>query len=211
MPDILSKVYLIPNSVELFCFVLKIQKRWHVWDYIAKKLENSGYKTNEIEDAKKRALSLNRCDLLKPRVKRSQKDAAEDQRQITFTVNRDDMMSKQIKSILKDHQTDRNKLLGGETRLIVAERKNNSTASLMFGKSSFSKCVVQEAENQECGKSGCLTCKVIGLKKKVTLWKDQPERKTTLKLDFRCNCITENCIYLYVCKWCKNNEGFYIG
>ena len=122
-------------------------------DYIVKKLENSGYKTNEIEDAKKRALSLNRYDLLKPRVKRSQKDDAEDQRQITFTVNRDDMMSKEIKSILKDHQTDINKLLGGETRLIVAERKNNSTASLMFGKSSFSKCLVQEAENQECGKS----------------------------------------------------------
>ena len=180
-------------------------------EYIENKLKNSGYKINEIEDAKKRALSLDRCELLKPRRNKPLNDVAEDQRQLTFTVNRDDLMSKQIRSILKDNQTDINKLLGGPTRLIVAERKNNSTASLMFGKSSFSKCLVQESENQECGKGGCLTCGVIGLKKKVTLWKDQPERKTFLKLDFRCNCITENCIYLYVCKLCKSNEGFYIG
>ena len=126
-------------------------------DYIAKKLENSGYKINEIEDAKKRALSLNRYDLLQPKEARLKKDAAEDQKQLTFTVNRDDMMSKQIKSILNDHQTDINKLLGGETCLIVAERKNNSTASLVFGKSSFSRCIMQESENQECGKGGCLT------------------------------------------------------
>ena len=32
-----------------------------------------------------------------------------------------------------------------------------------------------------------------------------------MKIDFRCNCISENCIYLYVCKWCKDNDGFYIG
>ena len=33
-------------------------------EYIAEKLRNSGYKTAEIEDAKKRALSLKRCDLM---------------------------------------------------------------------------------------------------------------------------------------------------
>ena len=120
-------------------------------------------------------------------------------------------MSKHVRCILKNNQSDIDKLLGGSTRLIVAERKNNSTASLMFAKSSFSKCEVQEAESQKCGGSGCMTCKVIGIKKNVTLWKDQPERKMKVKMDFRCNCGTENCIYMYICKWCKNNEGFYIG
>ena len=81
----------------------------------------------------------------------------------------------------------------------------------MFGKSSFSKSTVEESEDQKCHVSGCMTCKVMGLKKNVTLWKDVPERKVTVKLDFRCNCISENCIYLYVCKWCKNNNGFYVG
>ena len=120
-------------------------------------------------------------------------------------------MSKHIKRILNENQADINRLLGGQTRLIVAERKNNSTTSLVFAKSSFSKCVVEESESQKCGGSGCMTCKVIGLKKKVSLWNDQPERKVTIKMDFRCNCITENCIYMYVCKWCENNSGFYIG
>ena len=105
-----------------------------------------------------------------------------------------------------------NKLLGGPTRLIVAERKNNSTASLLFGKSSFSKCITDESENQKCrGHGGCKTCKVMSLPKRVILWKNDPARKVTIKLDFRCNCITENCVYLYVCKLCKENERFYVG
>ena len=36
-------------------------------------------------------------------------------------------------------------------------------------------------------------------------------KRTTVKLDFKCNCITENCIYIYVCKLCKGNESFYVG
>ena len=84
-------------------------------EYIAEKLRNSGYKHEEINDAKKRALEL-------PKI------LPDDQKQITFTVNRNQEMSKKIRSILKDNQTDINKLLGGPTHLIVAERKNNSTA-----------------------------------------------------------------------------------
>ena len=72
--------------------------------------------------------------------------------------------------------------------------------------------IVAESENQECnGHGGCKTCEVISLPKKVTLWKNNPARKVTVKLDFRCNCVTENCIYLYVCKLCKENDGFYVG
>lgn len=132
-------------------------------------------------------------------------------RQLTFTVNRDYIMSRKIKSIMKDNQDDINRLLGGPVRLIVAERKNNSTASLVFAKSSFSKCIADEGSDQKCGGRGCMTCKVINLPKKVTLWKDDPQREVTVKMDFRCNCVTENCIYLYVCKLCKDNNGFYVG
>ena len=81
-------------------------------------------------------------------------------------------MSKHIREILSNNQTDINKLLGGPTRLIVAQRKNNSTASLVFAKSSFSKSIVEEAADQECGVGGCLTCKVISLPKEVTLWRN---------------------------------------
>ena len=180
-------------------------------DYIVEKLKNSGYKYEEIENARTKALSLNRNDMLKPRKKK--KDAEnESQKQLIFTVNRDHEMTKKIKSILHNNQADIDKLLGGHTQLIVAERKNNSTASLVFAKSAFSKCIIEEAENQMCKSSnGCLTCKVINLDKNVTLWKDDPSRKINVKLDFKCNCLTENCIYLYVCKLCKANDGFYIG
>ena len=94
----------------------------------------------------------------------------------------------------------------------MAEKKNNCTASLVFAKSSFLKCVIEEGENQKCGgHGGCLTCKVMTLPKTVTLWKNDLRRKVTVKMDLRCNCVTENCIYLYVCKLCEDNDGFYVG
>ena len=179
--------------------------------YIAEKLQNSGYKTNEIEYAMKRALNLKRDDLLQPKKICMMEDGVDTQKQLTFTVNRNDEMAKKIRAILKDNQCDIDKLLGGPTRLIVAEKKNNSTASLVFGKSSFSKCVMEKAVNQECSVNGCMTCEVMGLPTSVTLWKNDPKRKVTVKMDMRCNCVTENCIYLYVCKLCKNNDGFYVG
>ena len=48
-------------------------------------------------------------------------------------------MGKKIKDILNECQSDIDELLGGSTRIIVTERKNNSTASMVFAKSSFAK------------------------------------------------------------------------
>ena len=185
------------------------QQRHDCIEYIAGKLKNSGYKNEEINDAKMRASCLIRSDLLNPTKKL--KPNEDTPKQITFTVNRDEQMSKRIRAILQDNQRDIDKLLGGSTRLIVAERNNNSTASLTFAKSSFSRSVTKEADDQKCWGTGCLTCKAMSLPKKVTLWKNDPTRKVTVKMDYKCNCITENCIYLYVCKLCKDNDGFYVG
>ena len=147
-------------------------------EYIGKKLENSGYGQKEIDDAKKRALNLNRDDLLQPKTRIRNDEEKDTQKQLTFTVNRNEEMTKKIRAILQDNQRDIDKLLGGSTRLIVAEKKNNSTASLMFAKSSFSKCVTEEAENQKCGgHGGCMTCRVMNLPKSMTLWKNEPERR----------------------------------
>ncbi len=74
---------------------------------------------------------MNRNDLLNPK-KKDTDDENDVTRQLTFTVNRDQIMSKKIKAILHENQADIDKLLGGPTRLIVAERKNNSTASLVL-------------------------------------------------------------------------------
>ena len=147
-------------------------------------MRNSGYKNNEIEDAKKRALSLKRSDLLKLKKKSETSDDCDAQKQLVFSVNRNEQMSKHIRAILSNNQTDIDKLLGGPTRLIVAQRKQNSTASLIFAKSSFSKCIVKEAENQKCCVGGCLTCRVMNLPKKVTLWKNNSTRKNNCENGF---------------------------
>ena len=121
-------------------------------------------------------------------------------------------MCKNIKRILSENKFDIETLLGGPTRLIVAERRNNNIASLLFAKSSFSRDIIPVGVDQQChGKNGCKTCELMNLQKSVTLWKDHPVYKTQIKLDFRCNCKTENVIYLYVCKLCESNDSFYVG
>ena len=121
-------------------------------------------------------------------------------------------MAGKIRGILKENQSDIDTLLGEHTRLVVAERRGQNTASMLFAKASFSREIVEEGEDQECGGTGgCLTCKLMKLKKEVILWKDDPSRETKIKLDFRCDCTSVNVIYIFVCKLCPNNRGFYVG
>ena len=179
--------------------------------YMAKKFMDSGYKQTEIDVAKEKALSLNRETILGTSIPI---DDLLDQpkRQLTFVINRDSHMCKNIKKILNENKFDIDTLLGGPTRLIVAERRNSNIASMLFAKSSFSQNPVPIGSNQKCkGKNGCKSCGMMNLKKHVTLWKDHPVYKTRIKLDFRCNCVTENVIYLYVCKLCDSNVSFYVG
>ena len=46
--------------------------------------------------------------------------------------------------------------------------------------------------------------------KKVTLWQDHPN-ETVINLDFRCDCISEYIVYLFICKLCPKNKSFYVG
>ena len=67
-------------------------------------------------------------------------------------------------------------------------------------------------ETQKCeSQYGCKICCIMDLNKNVTLWKKHATYERTIKLDFKCDCVTECVIYLYVCKLCKNNESFYVG
>ena len=51
----------------------------------------------------------------------------------------------------------------------------------------------------------------MNLPRKLTLWKDDKNYKTDIKLDFFSDCSTECVIYLYVCNLCENNRSFYVG
>ena len=82
----------------------------------------------------------------------------------------------------------------------------------LFAKSVFSKEPIQERENQKCSSSGsrCKTCELMHIPKTVTLWQDHPN-ETVVNLDFRCNCLSEHIVYLFICKLCPKNKSFYVG
>ena len=181
-------------------------------EYIAEKLRNSGFKNFEIENAKQKAMAINRDVVLTERRDQTQRASGNDSgKQLTFLINRNGYMCKEIKKVLKQCNPDIDRLLGEKTRIVVAERKNCSIGSAVFAKSGFSKVETLPKQTQECFGTGCLSCKVMTLSKTVTLWKNNPAYKRTVKLDFRCNCATECVIYLYVCKHCKQNDNFYVG
>ena len=179
-------------------------------NYIALKLKDSGYKNEEIEAARVRALQLDRDDVLSSS---TQSRSEENDRQLIFTINHDHHMRKKIKEVLNENQNDINELLGGETRLIVAERRNLNIASALFAKSAFSREPVLMKDNQKCSThpgSRCLTCRLMNIPKTVTLWQDHPN-EVVVNLDYRCNCLSENIVYLFMCKLCPKNRSFYVG
>ena len=119
----------------------KEEDRTHSIMYMAKKFIDSGYRQAEIETAKEKALLLDRNEILG--TSRPIEDlSSQPNRQLTFVINRDDYMSKSIKKILDDNKYDIETLMGGPTRIIVAERRNSNIASMLFAKSSFSRCIV---------------------------------------------------------------------
>ena len=179
--------------------------------YMSKKFIDSGYKQTEIDVAREKALQLDRNEILSPA--RPVEDLpSQSSRQLTFVMNRNEYLCKSIKQILADNKHDIETLLGCPTRIIVAERRNNNIASMLFAKSSFSRNVIPVGIDQECkGGHGCLCCEMMNLEKNVVLWKDHPAYETTVRLDFCCNCTTESVVYLYICKLCDSNSSFYVG
>ena len=175
--------------------------------YISRKLLDSGYNEKEIENAKLKAMQLDRRKILGSP---STPKAEEDKKQIIFTINHDRYMNKQIKEILSDNQNEINELLGGSTRLIVAERRNMNIASSLFAKSAFSKVETKMKEDQKCKSRGCMSCSLMNIEKTITLWKDHPN-EVIVNLDCKCDCSSENIVYLFVCKLCPNNMSFYVG
>ena len=179
-------------------------------DYITVKLINSGFSEEDIQNAKRKALTLNRDIILA--ADRSSQQRSDTTKQLTFLINRDDFMSKEIKRIVKECKPDIEKLLGEDTRIVVAERKNSSIATNVFAKSSFSRKTVEIKENQKCNNgNGCRTCEIMNLRESITIWKKNDAYRKTVKLDFRCDCITECAIYMYVCNICVDNDSFYVG
>ena len=176
--------------------------------YISQKLKDSGYKSNEIDDARLKALQLDRKQILS--LNNSSQPTEKEQEQLIFMINHDHYMSRKIRDVLKENQNDINELLGEEVRLIVAERRNLNIASALFAKSAFSKKQVEEKETQRCKGTLCMCCKLMNIDKRVTLWEDHPN-EVVVHLDFKHDCSSEHIVYLFICKLCPKNKSFYVG
>ena len=113
-------------------------------------------------------------------------------------------MAARLKSVIGELSNDLHNVIG-ETKIIIAERRNPNTASLLFAKSSFSQSLRPMNSNQKCLHSKCLTCDILNLPKNLKV-NDFP-----IKLDFTLNCKVTNCIYLAICKHCTNPNEFYFG
>ena len=175
-------------------------------EYMEKKYLDSGYKPDELRAAKEKALLLDRDQILaNERGPRTVNDDAENDGILTYVIQQDPNMMSVIKTFMKSKAEILKKYIG-DRRLIVAERRNPNIASLLFAKSSFSKCEKVLRPTQACGSSGCLTCSIMSLPNKIKLNND-----INIKLDFSLTCKTDNCIYLFICNECEGNSGFYFG
>ena len=166
-------------------------------DYISEKLINSGFKNDEIKNARDKAMLLNRHDILDPSKKKKVKPADADKK-LTFLIYRNDFMVKNIKRVVKECQPDIDRLIG-KTRIVVAERRNGNIGSGVFAKSSFSRDNIELKENQKCKGRGCKTCDIMNLNKLITVWKNNDLYRKNVKLDYRCDCSTNCVIYIYMC------------
>ena len=170
-------------------------------EIMMKKFIDSGYKPQELITAKERALALDRAFILsshKQKIPETKTMAP-----LTYIINHDPHMASTLKSFIKDNSVQLKSLIG-DIRIIIAERKNPNTASLLFGKSSFSNVLVPLKDHQRCDGRGCKSCKVVTLPHKISV------NGTTVNLDFTLNCKSECCVYLAVCKHCDPIQ-FYFG
>ena len=102
---------------------------------------DSGYDRDELCAAKEKALLINRDEVLR----NANLDTLNSQignDALTFVINHDRVGSYQIRKLMKDNQEMINYLFGREIKVVVAERRNPKTGSLLFAKSGFEKAFI---------------------------------------------------------------------
>ena len=90
-------------------------------DYTTEKLQNSGFKEEEIAIARRKAMKLKRSEILSP-VKKQKAKEEENIKTLTFMINRNDFMAKKLKEILNESYLDIERL-SEKTKVMIAERK----------------------------------------------------------------------------------------
>ena len=172
--------------------------------HIEKKLLNSDFCRNEIAKAKAKALKLNRNVILHGQNELNENGVSSPVREFVFVINHSNEIKKGIQEIVRSHTEALNSLIGNH-KIIVAERRNMNTASMLFQKSAFSKEAPVLYENQRCGAKNCKCCQIMCVEPSITV------NGFNLKLDFSLNCANLNCIYVAFCRYCNVDCGIYVG
>ena len=175
-------------------------------NHMMSKFIESGYSEKELVAAKERALLIDRAEVLRNSAIDKFDVLQKDNDTLTFVINHDKKGSAHIRKVIKENQEIIDYLFGKDIKVIVAERRNPNTASILFAKSAFAQKLCEDKKSQKChSKHGCLTCPVITMPKTVCV------NGLTVNLDFSLNCKSENVIYLFICKLCPDNKEFYFG
>ena len=167
------------------------------------KFLNSGYKRQDLLDAKEKALSLNRAELLKPK----EKSGSDNQKVLAFVVNQHPGLRKELSKFFKENR-DKVQAMLGDVRVVISEKRHQNIASVLFQKSGFSKNRLPVLVSQKCNSSRCFTRPTMELGKREAV------NGQTIRLDFRHTCASEEIIYLAKCKVCDDSESksnFYFG
>jgi hypothetical protein len=170
------------------------------------KFIDSGYKDDDLQKAKNKALQISRASVLDGVDENPPRNGTSDV--MACVVYQHPTLRKELNKFFCEFG-DQLRTLVGDVRFVVSERKHPNIAALLFAKGSFSQVKSTVKSNQKCQKSRCSLCVSMTLPKKTIV------NGFLVKMDFRCNCLTEHAIYLARCKNCMTPAelatNFYFG
>ena len=165
-----------------------------------------GCSEEELNPAKETALSLNREQILgitssnQPPVnpQPSTSTTGPPPRTLTFVMTYS-CYTEHVKNLINSLKPDI-LMLTGTDNIIIANRKNPNTSSLLYCKSSFSNILPEVKSNQKCSTTNCKSCHVLTLPRQFSY------NDLKVKLDFSLNCKSDNVIYVARCNICLSNN-----
>jgi hypothetical protein len=112
----------------------KDEDKLHSIDRMEKKFMESGYGQEDLQAAKAKVLLLDRASVLAGTVESSKNKGIE---VMAFVVYQHPTVRKELNKFFSEFGDDL-RLLVGDVKFVVSERKHPNTSALLFGKSSFS-------------------------------------------------------------------------
>ena len=173
-----------------------------------KKFIGSGYREDDLEQSKIRALQLDRISVLNNNAGIGKNTTDNKMGVMAFVVYQHPALRKELNKFFREYDEDLQQILG-DTRFVVSERKHRNTAEYLFGKSSFSQQKPVLRDTQQCQSKKCHGCVSMTLPRKLDI------NGIKIKLDYNFDCSSDSVICLARCKICigtiDESKNFYFG